>query len=417
MKDKKKFFSDPKNFSKLLHILILVLLVTFAVVVFVQYLNAKVQPHTGIIIMLACCLVALIILCAVEVYGSITFAGRIVIYVLDLLLLLIINSITGSVFLAVLYCIILTQIYLNLDVFHTKVIVFAVSCVGFASTCVIGWLISHQWVLLYGDIVDLVSDILVGVIVIAVHFIVANFLIVFYNTNLKLRDALKASDERKAELESVYKELSETAVFQERNRIARDIHDNAGHSMTAVIMQTEAAKLLIDTNPEEAKAKIISANIQAKSALEQMRESVHLLAGRDGVQPVKQEIAEVLAQTMDGTDVTVRSDISDVELSWGKRHFIINSLKECLANGIRHGGATAFYVEFGQNGEDVILTVSDNGCGLPSDFKEGFGLKGIREKATSYGGKLLVESEPDDGCEVKIIIKNNNEDTKELGND
>ncbi|MGN0811887.1 MAG: sensor histidine kinase [Candidatus Coproplasma sp.] len=417
MEEKKKFFSDPKKFTKLLHCLMLVLLIIFAIVVFVQFMSVNVKPNTAVVITLAGCLVALIILCAIEVYGAITFKGRVAIYVLDFLLLLVINSITGSVFLSALYCIILTQIYLNLNVFHTKIIVFAVSSVGFTSTCVIGWFIRHHWVIAPEQIFELVSDGFVGVIVIAAHFIITNFIIGFYYTNIKLREALKASDERKAELESVYKELSETAVFQERNRIARDIHDNAGHSMTAVIMQTEAAKLLIDTNPEEAKAKIISANIQAKNALEQMRESVHLLAGRSGVQSVGQEIAEVLAQTMDSTDVTVRSDISDVELSWERRHFILNSLKECLANGIRHGGATAFYVEFGQDGENVILTVSDNGCGLPPDFKEGFGLKGIREKATVFGGKLLVESEPDDGCEVKIIIKNNIEDKKESGND
>ena len=412
MEEKKKFFSDPKKFTRLLHCLMLVLLIIFAFVVFIQFCNVAVKPDVALVITLALCLVALIILCAIEVYGAISFKGKVAIYVLDFLLLIVINSITGSVFLSALYCIILTQIYLNTELFRVKIIVFAISSVGFTSTCVIGWFIRYQWVISPEQIIELVSDGFVGVIIIAAHFIVTNFIMGFYYTNIKLREALKASDERKAELESVYKELSETAVFQERNRIARDIHDNAGHSMTAVIMQTEAAKLIIDTNPEEAKAKIISANIQAKNALEQMRESVHLLAGRSGEQPVGQEIAEVLAQTMDGTDVTIRSDISDVELSWERRHFILNSLKECLANGIRHGGATAFYVEFGQDGENVVLTVSDNGCGLPPDFKEGFGLKGIREKATAYGGKLLVESEPDDGCEVKIIIKN-----KESGND
>ena len=412
MEEKKKFFSDPKKFTRLLHCLMLVLLIIFAFIVFIQFCNVAIKPDVALVITLALCLVALIILCAIEVYGAISFKGKVAIYVLDFLLLIVINSITGSVFLSALYCIILTQIYLNTELFRTKIIMFAISSVGFTSTCVIGWFIRYQWVISPEQIIELVSDGFVGVIIIAAHFIVTNFIMGFYYTNIKLREALKASDERKAELESVYKELSETAVFQERNRIARDIHDNAGHSMTAVIMQTEAAKLIIDTNPEEAKAKIISANIQAKNALEQMRESVHLLAGRSGEQPVGQEIAEVLAQTMDGTDVTIRSDISDVELPWERRHFILNSLKECLANGIRHGGATAFYVEFGQDGENVVLTVSDNGCGLPPDFKEGFGLKGIREKATAYGGKLLVESEPDDGCEVKIIIKN-----KESGND
>ncbi len=405
MKDRKKIFTDTQNFAKGIHAFILVLLIVFEIVVFVQYVNGKEPPSSVLIISLAACLVTLIILCAVEMYCEMSFTGRVVIYVFDILLLLAICSITGSVFLSVLYCIILTQIYVNLGVFRTKVIVFAVSCVGFTSTCVIGGFIGHNWVLVSGEIVELVSDGLVGVIVIFIHFVLANFLISFYNTNVKLTAALKAADERKTELEKVYKELSETAVFQERNRIARDIHDNAGHSMTAVIMQTEVAKLLIDTNPDEAKAKIIAANMQAKNALEQMRESVHLLAGRNGAQPLRQEAAEVLAQTMDGTDVNIRADLADIELPWDRRHFIINSLKECLANGIRHGGANAFYVELCQDGDNTVLTVSDNGCGLPKDYKEGFGLKGIREKATAFGGRMIVESEEEDGCEVKIIIK------------
>lgn len=415
MEDKKKFFSSSKYSAKIGRGLILLLLVVLEIVILVQYLNVDVLPKPGLIFMTIACLLSLTVLCAVEMFCIKTQTGRIVIYVTDLLLLLVINAATGSVLLAALYCIILTQAYLNLEVFHTRVIVFIVSCVGFVSTCVIGWLINNQWVLPSGVIVNLVSSGFVGVILIAVHFVVENFLISFYNTNVKLKAALKIADERKADLEKVYQELSETAVFQERNRIARDIHDNAGHSMTAVIMQTEAAKLLIDSNPEKAKAKIVSANIQAKNALEQMRESVHLLAGRNAARTLKQEMEEVLAQTMDGTEVTVRSDISEVELPWERRHFIINCLKECLANGIRHGGATAFYVELTLDGEDVTLTVSDNGCGLPPDFKEGFGIKGIREKSTAFGGKTLLESEEGDGCEVKIIIKR--EEIKEKGND
>lgn len=415
MEDKKKFFSNSKYSAKIGRGLILLLLVVLEIVILVQYLNVDVFPELGLVFMTVACLLSLTVLCAVEMFCIKTQTGRIVVYITDLLLLLIINAATGSVLLAALYCIILTQAYLNLEVFHTRVIVFIVSCVGFVSTCVIGWLINHQWVLPSGEIVNLVSSGFVGVILIAVHFVVENFLISFYNTNVKLKAALKIADERKADLEKVYQELSETAVFQERNRIARDIHDNAGHSMTAVIMQTEAAKLLIDSNPEKAKAKIVSANIQAKNALEQMRESVHLFAGRNSSRTLKQEIEEVLAQTMDGTDVTVRSDVAEVEMPWERRHFIVNCLKECLANGIRHGGATAFYVEFLLDGEDVVLTVSDNGCGLPPDFKEGFGIKGIREKSTSFGGKTLLESEEGDGCEVKIIIKR--EDIKEKGND
>ena len=113
MEEKKKFFSDPKKFTRLLHCLMLVLLIIFAFVVFIQFCNVAVKPDVALVITLALCLVALIILCAIEVYGAISFKGKVAIYVLDFLLLIVINSITGSVFLSALYCIILTQIYLN----------------------------------------------------------------------------------------------------------------------------------------------------------------------------------------------------------------------------------------------------------------------------------------------------------------
>jgi signal transduction histidine kinase len=198
--------------------------------------------------------------------------------------------------------------------------------------------------------------------------------------------------------------LAETAVFQERNRIAKDIHDNAGHSMTTVIMQTEAAKLLIDTNPEEAKNSIISANIQARNALEQMRESVHLLAGRTSGLSLREEIEEIIAQTMDGTNLKVRYDLDDIALSEEKSRFVCNSVKECLANGIRHGKATAFYVEMKKEGNMASIFISDNGSGMEGEVVYGFGLRVMKEKCEGFGGSLSITSEAGEGCEVEIQL-------------
>ena len=139
--------------------------------------------------------------------------------------------------------------------------------------------------------------------------------------------------------------------------------------------------------------------------MEQMRDSVHLLAGRSEAVSLKDEIEEIIAQTMDGTDVKIRYDIAEMQLSDDRRRFIANSLKECLSNGMRHGSAGAFYVELAESGGKAVLTVSDNGSGLPADFKEGYGLRGIREKAAALGGGIVYESEPDDGCEIKITIE------------
>lgn len=402
MSNKKRITDNPSRIIKIVNAVIIGLLVIFEAIVFMQYIYM--YHALAFVLVLAACLVALTVLCVVEIYAVKNLKGRVVIYVVDFTLLLVVCAFTGSTYLSALYCVILTQIYMHLADLKTKAAIFAVSCAGFVATCITGWSLNNLFAPTLDGIIAIVSGGLVGVIILAVHFVVANFLISFYNTNVKLKEALKRADESRAELEKAYEQLSENAALQERNRIARDIHDNAGHSMTAVIMQTEAAKLLMDTNPAEAKSKIISANMQAKNALEQMRESVHLLAGRNTSRTLKEELEEILAQTTDGTNINIRADIADAELVWAQRHFIANSLKESLSNGIRHGGATAFYVELTCEGEQVRLTVSDNGKGLPQDFKEGFGIRGMRERAAAWGGSVVLESEPDEGCEIHITI-------------
>jgi len=403
MEFKPKFINDTGKFYKTVGVSLLTLLIVFELIVIVQFMET-IRRFDWRVAVLLICGVTLIILCAAEVFWIKNLKARIAVYVADFFMLLAICALTGSTYLAALYCIILSTLYINVNDFKPKLVALLISCVSFTVTCVAGWFLNTMRLVTYDDIVSIVSGCLTGIIIIGIHFMVENFLLSFYRTNKRLTEALKDADESRSQLEVAYAQLSETAVYEERNRIARDIHDNAGHSMTAVIMQTEAAKLLIDTNPKEAKQKIISANIQAKNALEQMRDSVHLLAGRNAARPLKEELEEILTQTREGTDINIRSDIEEVTLSPEKRRFIANSLKELISNGLRHGGATAFYVEFTCSGGKARLTVSDNGAGMPEDFKEGFGLKGIREKALSFGGSILIESEENDGCEITIDI-------------
>ncbi len=409
MEDKNRTVLNTQKLFKIVGAFVSVLLIVFEVIICVQYVSSTTTPDwipkNGAIAVLVCCFVILDALCLIDLYAIKTLNARIVVYVVDFVIVLFICTLTSSPYLSAMYCVILSLFYLNVEDWRTKIIVFAVSCFLFIITLIIGWFLCHLSAVTEAEILEIVSDSVTGIIIIIVHFLVTNFLLAFYRNNLRLTAALKEADESKAELKEAYDKLSETAAIEERNRIARDIHDNAGHSMTAVIMQTEAAKLLIDGSPEEAKAKIISANIQAKNALEQMRESVHLLAGRVSAGTVKEEFEEIIAQTMDGTDVKIRYDVDEIELDGERRRFVLNSFKELLANGMRHGHATAFYVEFGEEEDCVYLTVSDNGCGLPEDFKEGFGLKGIREKAASLGGTIEYDSESGDGCEIKITVK------------
>ncbi|MDE6585843.1 MAG: sensor histidine kinase [Clostridia bacterium] len=350
-------------------------------------------------IALACCFI-LLVLETINSFVFKNFIAKMVFYGLDSAVILTICIFTGNAFMSTIYCIVLTQCYLSVEKFKDKTILFGVSCVIFAVSSIAGYLINNPAM----KAVEMTSGILFGLLAIVIDYLVTIFLLKFYRTNLELRAALKEADESRSQLEEAYDQLTQTRVFEERNRIAKDIHDTAGHSMTTVIMQTEAAKLLIDSNPAEAKNRIISANVQARNALEQMRESVHLLAGRGLGKPLKEELEEVIAQTLDGTEIKARYDIAAVQPTQEGYRFIVNSLKELLANGIRHGKATAFYIELKSDGKFITLLVSDNGAGVKGEFKEGFGLKGMREKAESLGGSLNVTSEAGEGFEAEIKV-------------
>lgn len=393
---------------KMIEIIKAILIVLLFVIEIVICADAfgKVQPHDYFYIALACCVV-LLALEAVNTFVFKNFAAKMTFYALDSALILSICVLTGNSFMSTIYCIILTQCYLSVERFRDKTILFGVSCGIFVISFIAGCLISNPTM----NEFDIITGALFGLGVIALDYIVAIFLLKFYRTNLELRLALKEADESRAQLKGVYEELTKTKVYEERNRIAREIHDTAGHSMTTVIMQTEAAKLIIDENPAEAKNRIISANVQARNALEQMRESVHLLAGRGQVRPLKEELEEVFAQTIDGTDVKVRYDLDISQPSQEVYRFIVNTVKELLANGIRHGNATAFYVELKESERFITLLVSDNGAGVKGEIKEGFGLKGIREKAATLNGRCCFTSEEGEGFEVKITFE------KECGND
>lgn len=410
MDNKFKPYFDPKKLPVYVGTIVSIVLVALDVVIITQFVNLK--PPLGNLIALIVCCVLISILCFADLYWVKNIKARITLYCIDFALLLVICTLSGNSYLSALYCVILSQFYVNIDGFKPKLAVFITSCVTFVVSFVIGWVMNHIGAPIYDSALEILSGCLWGISIISVHFFVALFLIHYYRTTVRLTEALAEADKSKTELKEAYEQLAETAVFEERNRIARDIHDNAGHSMTAVIMQTEAAKLLIENNPEEAKARLISANMQAKNALEQMRESVHLLAGRGMSRSLKQEIEAVIAQTMDGTEVKIRSDIGDFELDGERSRFLTNSLKECIANGLRHGGATAFYIELKEEDGDVVLTVSDNGSGLPDDFKEGFGIKGIREKAQAFGGTIYCESESGDGVEMTVRIPAVNKENK-----
>ncbi len=338
-------------------------------------------------------------------------ALKVVCYVADFLFIFTLVAATGSSYMPVLYILALTEFYLSAKKMRASVLMFAISApvyVGAYATAISIWQSDIRSMLTVG------AQSIEALVILTLHFVCVNFLLGFYRQYLRLRQALKDLDESSARLKEAYAELEEVTVLEERQRIAKDIHDTAGHSITTVIMQTEAAKLIVDKDAAAAKQKIIAANLQAKHALEELRESVHLLSGSVEKPTLKTALLTIVAESTDGTDVKIRHDVDDVTVEDARYRYLCNTLKEGISNGLRHGGATAFYLEVKEREDAIEFLLSDNGKGMKrEDFQEGFGLSGMKKGVEGFGGQMSVYTEPDEGFEIRLTLPNKDEEKKD----
>ena len=338
---------------------------------------------------------------AAKLWALKKFSEKIAFYVMDVAVLLIFTIFTDGSLISLMYIIILSDFYLNQGDLKNNIIMGA-TCIG---VVIVTFAVSNWLKGINLNVITLISSILNDILLITLHFFVLNFAIQIYRKNLEITKALEELNESNNKLQVAYRELQEVTALEERQRIAKDIHDTAGHSITTVIMQTEAARLVVDSDPEEAKRRMAAAGLQARNALEELRESVHLLSGMGEPQSLKQLLEGVIHDSTDGTDVSIRYDIDDVTVCDAKRRFVLNTLKEGLANGLRHGNATAFWFEFKREGNKLRFLLSDNGEGADiSTFQEGFGLMGMHARAESLGGDVWFETEPGEGFEIHLVL-------------
>lgn len=308
----------------------------------------------------------------------------------------------GGSYAVVVYALVLTQFYIELETPKQSFLAFIVATFFYLGVISVQfWVYSGEAIT---NVVQLIEISFGSILVLVTHFVVVQIALAFYRQYFKLHRALAKLDESKQELEKAYGELEQVTALKERQRIAKDIHDTAGHSLTTVIMQTETAKRIMDTNPEEAKGKIVAANLQAKHALEELRNSVHLLSGIPENTPLKSALLAIIHESMDGTGINIRSEIEDITVSKGKYRFLCNALREGISNGIRHGGATAFWFELKELDKKIYFLLSDNGKGVGGEVVFGFGLRTMQERAKSFGGELTVVSDIDEGFEFRLEL-------------
>ena len=388
-------------------VLIFLALVLVEIIIAVDCRDARVEGIRALLVILPVS-AALAAENAVKLFALRSFKQRIVCYVIDLLFLLVLTYFSGGRLISTLFVVIFSEFYLSQEKISGNIAMGVSSVVLYLGMLSLSQALRDESV----ELDLLISSAFNDLIIFALHFLIMNFLLLMYRKNEEIAKRVKELDESNKKLaESNQKlaeameKLKEVTALEERQRIAKDIHDTAGHSITTVIMQTEAAKLAIERDPEGAKRSVVAANLQAKHALEELRESVHLLSGSRSAATLKDMLLGIVHESTDGTGIAVRCDIDDVSLCDAKCRFLCNTLKEGISNGLRHGKATAFYFELKRGEKDVSFLLSDNGSGMEiAALKEGFGLKGMHSRAASLGGTVWFETEQEEGFEIHLRL-------------
>jgi two-component system, NarL family, sensor histidine kinase DesK len=200
-----------------------------------------------------------------------------------------------------------------------------------------------------------------------------------------------------AKLRLAQAEVERLAKLAERERIARDLHDLLGHTLSVVVLKSELARKLIEADPSRAAKEIGEVERIARDGLAEVRQAItgYRASG------LAAEIARVRdALVTAGIDATIET--GTVPLALAQEAALSLALREATTNVIRHAGATRCHIRFYARDGSVLMEVEDNGRGGDAPF--GNGLTGMRERIQALGGVLRRDTDRGTRILIKLPI-------------
>jgi signal transduction histidine kinase len=195
----------------------------------------------------------------------------------------------------------------------------------------------------------------------------------------------------------------ENGSLQERNRIAREIHDSLGHSLTALNLHLEMAVKLSQVKPEKSREVLVEAKRLGSIALRDVRQSVSALRS----DPMhNQDLSTAIHKLADEFKLSnyiqpiCQLDLPE-NLPPSVAITIYRIVQEALTNISKYAHATEVTIDIRTDDRSLELQITDNGRGfIPTNNLTGFGLQGMRERVLSLQGQFDLTSAPDRGCQI-----------------
>lgn len=220
------------------------------------------------------------------------------------------------------------------------------------------------------------------------------------------------NDKLQVQLEDANKKISELVKLEERQRIARDLHDTLGQKLSLIGLKSDLASKLITSNPAKAQAEIDDVRQTARTALKEVREMVTQMRGtrlEDEIFRITQILkAAQIEFTLEGNP-----ELSNVSLM--NENVLSMCLKEAVNNIVKHSSATSCSITIEPSRSGLIVTVKDNGVGIPNEsaYTRGNGLRGMWERLDFVNGSMELRSDQGTILVIKVpnVLKQLEEET------
>jgi PAS domain S-box-containing protein len=230
----------------------------------------------------------------------------------------------------------------------------------------------------------------------------------FTSEELELAQTLSQQATLAIQLTQLAADAQQAALFEERNRLAGEIHDTLAQTFTGISVQLELLKYLLSHNSTEVNFILDRISSLAQTGITEARRSVwSVYADSKDYADLAQKLADCLKNLTGGTDLQTQIEITGEP--YALSGFLdINLLRigqEAIANSLKHSQASELMIQLNYSPHQVSLRVKDNGIGFSAQVQnQGFGLISISERADRIGGQLRITTQPEQGTEIFVQV-------------